>query len=99
MVPNFTQEPQLITVLVQGEEAVNRYPVGIGNTVLLLDFNSGKFWLKTNPNGFPQPPRSFEFKETTPQQVQNGSDGVTREEFNKLSEQINKLIAELGGEK
>lgn len=98
MIPNFTQEPQLITVLVQGEEAVNRYPVGIGNTVLLLDFNLGKFWIKTNPNGFPQTPRVFEFKEITPQN-QNGSEVVTREEFNKLSEQINKLIAELGGEK
>lgn len=99
MIPNFTQEPQLITVLVQGEEAVNRYPVGIGNTVLLLDFNSGKFWIKTNPNGFPQPPRSFEFKETTPQQIQNEGNGVSRDEFNSLSAKLDKLIAELGGSK
>lgn len=98
MVPNFTQEPQLITVLVQGEEAVNRYPVGIGNTVLLLDFNSGKFWIKTNPNGFPQPPRSFEFKETTPTNFQNEG-AVSRDEFNSLSEKLDKLIAELGGGK
>ena len=98
MVPNFTQEPQLITVLVQGEEAVNRYPVGIGNTVLLLDFNSGKFWIKTNPNGFPQQPRSFEFKETTPTNLQNEG-VVSRDEFNSLSEKLDKLIAELGGGK
>lgn len=31
MVPNFTQEPQLITVLIQDDDMVNRYPVGLGN--------------------------------------------------------------------
>ena len=104
MIPNFTQEPQLITVLIQDDSIVDRYPVGIGNTVLLLNFNSGKFWIKTNPNGFPQPPRSFTFNETTPTNIQNGNGGVSREEFNSLSQsvgnltdQINKLVAELGG--
>ena len=98
MVPNFTQEPQLITVLIQDDDMVNRYPVGLGNTVILINFNSGKFWIKTNPNGFPQPPRSFEFKETTPQQLQNEC-GVSRDEFNTLSAKLDKLIAELGGGK
>lgn len=98
MVPNFTQEPQLITVLIQDDDMVNRYPVGLGNTVILINFNSGKFWIKTNPNGFPPPPRSFDFKETTPQQLQNEG-GVSRDEFNSLSEKLDKLIAELGGGK
>ena len=101
MIPTFNQQPQLITVLVQGEENANSYPVGIGNTVLLMDFEGGKFWIKTNPSGIPQPPRSFSFTETTPQPaVQNGTiNSVTREEFNALSSKLDKLLSELGGAK
>ena len=101
MIPNFNQQPQLITVLVQGEANANSYPVGIGNTVLLMDFEGGKFWIKTNPNGIRQPPRSFSFTETTPQPInQNRSENlVTREEFNALNSKLDKLLAELGGAK
>lgn len=92
------------TVLVNGETGVNAYPVASGNTVLLMDFNSNKFWLKTtNQNGIPQPLRSFDFKEEV-QEIQNGASGVTRDEFNILSqnvsaltESVNKLLNDLGG--
>ena len=92
------------TVLVNGEAGANAYPVASGNTVMLMDFNSNKFWLKTtNANGIPQPLRSFNFKEEI-QEIQNGSIGVTRDEFNTLSqnvtsltESVNKLLKDLGG--
>lgn len=92
------------TVLVNGETGANAYPVASGNTVLLMDFNSNKFWLKTtNANGIPQPLRSFDFKEEI-QEIQNGTPGVTRDEFNVLSqnvssltESVNKLLKDLGG--
>lgn len=92
------------TVLVNGEAGANAYPVASGNTVMLMDFNSNKFWLKTtNVNGIPQPLRSFNFKEEI-QEIQNGSIGVTRDEFNTLSqnvtsltESVNKLLKDLGG--
>lgn len=109
---NFTgyQQPQpqntnsFYTVLVNGEAGANAYPVASGNTVLLMDFNSNKFWLKTtNQNGIPQPLRSFDFKEEI-QEIQNGTPGVTRDEFNVLSqnvsaltESVNKLLNDLGG--
>lgn len=106
------QQPQMqpvtsnsfYTVLVNGEAGANAYPVASGNTVLLMDFNSNKFWLKTtNQNGIPQPLRSFDFKEEV-QEIQNGTSGVTRDEFNVLSqnvsaltESVNKLLNDLGG--
>lgn len=96
MVPNFTQEPQLVTVLVQDDSVVDRYPVGLGNTVIIINFNTHKFWIKTNPNGFPPPPRVFNFDEITPNPIQP-EDGVTRDEFNTLSAKLDKLITELGG--
>lgn len=103
--PQQTQTSSFYTVLVNGDAGANAYPVASGNTVLLMDFNSNKFWLKsTNANGIPQPLRCFDFKEEV-QEIQNGSgNGVTRDEFNILSqnvssltESVNKLLHDLGG--
>lgn len=93
------------TVLVNGEAGAAAYPVASGNTVMLMDFESNKFWLKsTNVNGIPQQLRSFSFKEEV-QEIQNGRNSVTRDEFvtlsnnvNSLSESVNKLLRELGGQ-
>ena len=92
------------TVLVNGEAGANAYPVASGNTVMLMDFNSNKFWLKsTNVNGIPQQLRSFSFNEEIPE-IQNGGNGITRNEFDALSknvasltESVNKLLNDLGG--
>jgi len=102
--PAQTTTSSFYTVLVNGEAGANAYPVASGNTVMLMDFNSNKFWLKTtNTNGIPQPLRSFNFKEEI-QEIQNGTPGVTRDEFNTLSqnvssltESVNKLLKDLGG--
>ena len=108
--PQYAQPQQSVansfyTVLVNGEAGANAYPVASGNTVMLMDFNSNKFWLKsTNVNGIPQQLRRFEFKEEV-QEIQNGSgNGVTRDEFNTLSQNVtsladsvNKLLKDLGG--
>ena len=90
-----------------GEATANAYPVASGNTVMLIDFEIGKFWLKSNVNGIPQRLRPFLFKEELPeqpQQVRQPATNVSREEFDKLSmsvsslsDNVNKLIAELGG--
>ena len=87
-----------MTVLVQGEAGANAYPVASGNTVMLMDFESGKFWLKSNVNGIPQRLRSFSFSEEIQGQTQNQQiSAVSREEFNKLADSVNKLLEELGG--
>lgn len=100
--PTNQQIPQnfgsLMTVFVQGEAGANAYPVASGNTVMLMDFESGKFWLKSNVNGIPQRLRSFSFSEEIQGQTQNQQiSAVSREEFDKLSDSVSKLIAELGG--
>lgn len=98
------QQPQqqtgFITTLIHDESEVNVYPVAAGNTVLLMKFEGGKFWLKsTAPNGIPQPIREFTFveeKTAQPAPLQNGN-YVTVDEFNKLSTKLDKLLEELGG--
>lgn len=96
-----------MTVLVQGEAGANAYPVASGNTVMLMDYDSGKFWIKSNVNGIPQRLRSFSFKEDSQDQQQgqqSTGQTVSRNEFNNLSNSVSalsrdvkKLIEELGG--
>lgn len=79
------------TAVVNGVEGAESYPVASGNTVMLIDFNSKKFWLKsTDANGFPQQMRSFDFTE----KIQNGvekADYVTRKEFEELKQLLEDL--------
>lgn len=106
MGPMFNQpmNNQIMVIPVQGENAVNMYPVAVGTTVFLIDFNAGKFWIKSNESGIPSQPRRFSFTEET-QQIQNGSNLVGRDEFNQLaasvatmSQNFDKLVKELGGD-
>ena len=93
---------------VNGESGANAYLVGAGRKGLLFDFNMGKFWIKeTDLNGIPQPIRTFSFNEETPkpQITQPGNGGVTRDEFmeltksvSSLSDSVNKLLKDLGGD-
>ena len=104
---NIQNTGSLIAVLVQGESGANAYPVASGNTVLLIDFDSNKFWLKSNVNGVPQRLRPFSFSEDIQEHSQHtmqGTDYVSKNEFNNLSQSVlslsndvKKLIADLGG--
>lgn len=65
--PTFNSTSQLTIVNVKGEAGAMNYPVAAGNTVLLMDFDSNQFWLKsTAQNGSPMPMRYFSFVENTP---------------------------------
>lgn len=81
-------------VWVQGESGAKSYLVAAGNTVLLMDSEAQRFYIKSADNsGMPQPLRIFEYKEissgTTPQ-VDMGK-YVTKEE-------LDKIIADLKGD-
>ena len=90
------QQPQnntgsFITVPVSGEAGAASYPVAAGNTVLLIDFESKAFWLKTTDvNGVPQPMRRFNFEEYIPQSIASDQP-VSRKEFDELRKAIKEL--------
>lgn len=89
----------LMTISVTTEDEVNNYPVAAGMTVMLISFNLKKFWLKsTNTSGIPEPIRVFPFEEEAQIAPQPQESGVTREEFNALVKNVEKLINDLGGE-
>lgn len=107
--PMQQDDNSIMAVFVQGEAGATNYLVRSGTTVMPIDFQAGKFWLKSNTGGIPQRMRHFVFKEIFPEQEQpnqseKGNASVTREEFDSLSKNVSaiannlqKLLADLGG--
>lgn len=91
----------MMTIFVNSEAEVNNYPVAAGLTVLLISFDLKRFWLKsTDTSGVPKPLRTFTFDENPqPMNVNQNGSSVTRQEFDALSNKLNKLLTELGGDK
>lgn len=88
-------------VWVQGVEGAKAHFVPSGATVMLMDSESDRFYLKSSDmSGMPLPLRIFEYKEITqndsvppaPQTVDT-SDFVTHEEFDELRRSVDALTA------
>ena len=87
-------------IWVQGEAGAKSYLVAPNATVMLMDSEGERFYLKSaDASGMPLPLRIFDYKERSvmPQQVSGGSVGaeqfnpdrfVTREEFDELKASI-----------
>jgi len=92
------QNNSVMVVTVQGESGASMYPVAAGNTVLLIDFNLKKFWLKaTDINGLPAKFAAFDFTEVKPAVQSDTGNFVSRNEFEELKKSIEKLGALIGG--
>ena len=84
---------------VQGESAAKSFPVGAGQSVLLMDSEDSVMYIKsTDQSGMPQPLRIFEYKErTTPHSEagiskQAADDYVSRKEFEEFREDVKRSI-------
>lgn len=93
----YSQGSGLSIAQIQDDSAVNSYPVAAGNTVLLINFNSQHFFLKsTNVNGVPMPVQTAEWSyvnvQPIAQQNQNGGSSVTREEFDELKAMLAQAL-------
>ena len=99
-VPTPAQQTNNGLVWVQGEAGAKSFLVAPGCTVMLMDSEGDRFYLKSaDSSGMPLPLRIFDYKERSvmPQQVTGGSVGaeqfnpdrfVTREEFDELKASI-----------
>lgn len=100
--PQPAQQPQQNGVIwVQGEEGAKAYMVAAGNSVLLMDAENTRFYIKsTDQSGMPLPLRVFDYTERQnmqnthphPQAMQSAQQYVTRAEFDALTARINQLI-------
>lgn len=102
--PQQYQQPSnsVIVVPVQGEQGANIYPVAAGNTVLLMDFNTKRFWIKaTDINGLPSKFAAFDFTEVVRPLPQNETNFISRNEFDEWKKstdaQLQQIIALVGG--
>lgn len=78
---------------VQGENAAKSYPVGAGQSVLLMDSENAVMYIKsTDQSGVPLPLRIFDYTERTEEAAQNRVPDITREEFEELRAQVRKLL-------
>lgn len=92
----------VIVVPVQGESGASMYPVAAGNTVLLMDFNTKRFWIKaTDINGLPSKFAAFDFTEVVRPLPQNENNFISRNEFDEWKKstdaQLQQIIALVGG--
>lgn len=82
---------------VQGEAGAKAYPVGAGNSVLLMDTEDSVMYIKTvDVSGMPQPLRIFDYTERSAQARSGAAAGanadtVTREEFEALRDDVRRL--------
>lgn len=87
---------------VQGEVGARAYPVAPSNSVLLMDSDEPRFYIKTaDASGMPMPLRVFSYTEEvasqqsheTPKEIDT-SNFITREEFEQLEERLTKVKKE-----
>ena len=70
-------------IWVQGEAGAKSYIVAPGNTVMLMDSEGERFYLKSaDASGMPMPLRTFEYKERTETPSQASSAHVTTQSVN-----------------
>lgn len=103
--PQSQQQPQNNSGLiwVQGESGAKSYLVAPSQTVLLMDSENSKFYLKsTDASGMPLPLRIFEYNEVgTPQNTQNTSksdESINLDNF-VTKDELREELAKLSGKK
>lgn len=95
------QQPQNGIQWVQGEAGAKSYLVAAGNTVMLMDSETQRFYIKsTDANGMPHPLDVYEYRRVSETQTPANVPTITREEYdalgakiNELSEKVNRLEA------
>ena len=89
-------------VWVQGESAAKAYPVAPGNSILLMDSEDQRFYIKSaDASGMPLPLRCFSYTEEVSAQQSftapevDTSQFITRQEFEeRMNEQMNRTKKE-----
>ena len=82
---------ELMLVLVKDDNAVQNYPVANGNSVMLMNYDSGKFWIKSMTNGVTPTITEHKFEVVNGNQNSQASNFVSQEEFKALSENVDRI--------
>ena len=90
------QNDQLLTIPINSPQQVDIYPVAAGTTVMLIDWEHGKMYSKTNPgNGSSAVVKAYTISEDKKEEIQRPSESVkeyaTKEDLNTLTKQLNDI--------
>lgn len=86
--PYQTQQTNNGIIWCQGLSGAKSYPVGPGQTVLLMDSEANVFYIKSaDVSGMPMPLRIFDWKERI-EKSDTAPNFVTREEFEKAIKEL-----------
>ena len=79
---------------VKDESEVNSYPVGIGQTVFLIDFDKHILYIKSvDQSGMPQPIRIFDERiQSKKEEKVDFENYISRDEFNKFKTEMRDEI-------
>lgn len=92
---NIPTQPQQNSgiIWVQGEAGAKAFGIAPGATVILMDSETDRFYIKSSDaSGIPQPLRVFTYKEETgaQQAPSNPTEYVTREEFERKIAELSR---------
>ena len=82
---------ELMTILIKDDNAVQNYPVANGNSVILMNYDSGKFWIKSMSNIGTPTITEHKFEPLNTDQNKVSNDSVSRDEFDKLSKSVSEM--------
>jgi len=95
---NYNQQSNNGLIWVQGEAGAKSYLLAPNTTVMLMDSEESKFYLKSSDaSGMPQPLRVFEYKELTAGTPQNNTEEqqVESSMLETIQQQYNEIIQRL----
>lgn len=76
---------------VQGEAAAKAFPVGSGQSVLLMDSEDSVMYIKsTDQSGMPQPLRIFDYTERGNKAIPDEVDYISRKEFEEFKKSLER---------
>lgn len=91
-----TYPPQGVQIpKADGPDDAKAYPLGPGSSAAIFDANNPVFYVKsTDPNGFPEPLRTFRFEEIVPQ-AETAREMEDISELKAQVEELRKMVEEL----
>ena len=88
------QNDQFLTIPINNPQQVDIYPVAAGTMVMLIDWDHGKMYSKTNPgNGSSAVVKAYTISED--KKEDNSSSFATKDDLNIITDQLNELKAML----
>lgn len=90
------QNDQFLAIPINNSQQVDIYPVAAGTTVMLIDWEHGKMYSKTNPgNGSSAVIKTYTISEDKKEEIQHSSEPIkeyaTKEDLNALTKQLNDI--------